>query len=276
MGGVRALLRALEWRGFLLCAVFACIFALGDATDGLLTAWGQDASGNELLYLDLPAMVVAEGVLARENLFMTLLPVGVALALAAPVRTGFVQLLVIREGARRTVLQIVLVGMLLGGLFGAVVAGVILVVCVLACPVCVDSAVLSELVRAGAPIVAPVVLYPLSMGTRLLLGAAVSCVVAAVTCVMGAGVASLAPVPVSWGVLTYVGPVAEAVQTFSLCRGVSPLDVMGWDLMALSMMGEDVVSFLARIVTSLLLLAFLMAAIALLRPSAFILRGARA
>ena len=110
-------LRALRYRGFAVCTALACLVVLYQLAGNLLMSFGWSASGSQLLGFDLPPLVVAEQTVCASETFAVLLPVGTALALSAPISTGYAQLLACRSSVRGVVRQVLAAGLLMGAVF---------------------------------------------------------------------------------------------------------------------------------------------------------------
>ena len=270
-------LRALRYRGFAVCTTLACLVVLYQLAGNLLMSFGWSASGSQLLGFDLPPLVVAEQTVCASETFAVLLPVGTALALSNPIRSGFAQLLVCRSSVRSVVLQVLAAGLIMGAVFWACVTVAALVPCAFLCRGGMDYASVAALMRQGAflPDGGSSLCLIASLAVRLLASMTIGCVTAAFVCVSRRVAVGLLGVPLVWAAYRYVGPVGELLDLLTLPLGVPVIQPLSWRADLLELMFGEVWIPLVELAALSVAIALVWAVVALWRPRVLILRGGR-
>lgn len=270
-------LRAFRWRGFAVCTTLACLVVLYQLAGNLLMSFGWSASGSQLLGFDLPPLVVAEQTVCASETFAVLLPVGTALALSAPIRSGYAQLLACRSSVRRVVRQVLAAGLVMGAVFWACVTVAALVPCALLCRGGMDHASAAALIRQGAflPDGGSSLCLIVSLSARLLASMTIGCVTAALVCVSRHVAVGLLGVPLLWAAYCYVGLVGELLGLLVLPLGVPVMQLLSWRADLLELMFGEVWTPLAELAALSVAISFVWAAAALWRPRALVVRGGR-
>lgn len=270
-------LRALRYRGFAVCTALACLVVLYQLAGNLLMSFGWSASGSQLLGFDLPPLVVAEQTVCASETFAVLLPVGTALALSAPIRTGYAQLLACRSSVRGVVLQVLAAGMVMGAVFWACVTVAALVPCALLCRGGMDYASAVALMRQGAflPDGGSSLCLIVSLAARLLASMTIGCVTAALVCVSRHAAVGLLGIPLVWAAYCYVGLVGELLDLLTLPPGMPVMQLLSWRADLLELMFGEVWTPLVELGALSVAISLAWATTALWRPRALVVRGGR-